>query len=456
MRGGRSVKALAVLASLVTLAVSGAGQARPRADVNMYGEAGLIELPRASLIGVGRYSFGAWFNYYKHLDDQGLRASPVSFGLGLPFKLDLSFSFSNMDSGDPDARSTPIQLRSSIKRLLLPQPRFPLAVAVGLRLTNLLSSPDLEPVLLVDRSWSRFALVAMGGLRYATEPDRPYAVTFGGGAEYRPLDWLMVCAEASGSYVPQGGAKRLRIIAGSRWRLYKGLGVVVAGSAGLFGDAELRALVGIRFQPEGSGREDSDGDDIPDAVDLCPEQAEDRDGFQDVDGCPDPDNDGDGIPDIHDPTPGGVVAGVEQGLHRGPVLMRLKIPRAPIPVWIMKRPDAAAAPATPGAKKPARKPPPKRPAALPDHLGSTVGLKVPLLLPPWIAGLPGSAMLGTTVGFELPLRVPAWVTTPADQGPASGGYLGTTLGLKVPLLLPAWAIEPAPARPPGKASGADK
>jgi outer membrane protein OmpA-like peptidoglycan-associated protein len=48
---------------------------------------------------------------------------------------------------------------------------------------------------------------------------------------------------------------------------------------------------------------DNDGDGIPDAKDKCPNEAEDKDGFQDEDGCPDPDNDGDGIPDAIDKCP---------------------------------------------------------------------------------------------------------------------------------------------------------
>jgi len=48
---------------------------------------------------------------------------------------------------------------------------------------------------------------------------------------------------------------------------------------------------------------DRDGDGIPDSVDKCPDQPEDKDMFQDDDGCPDPDNDGDGIPDDKDKCP---------------------------------------------------------------------------------------------------------------------------------------------------------
>ncbi len=52
-----------------------------------------------------------------------------------------------------------------------------------------------------------------------------------------------------------------------------------------------------------SARNDSDSDGIPDSEDRCPLDPEDRDGFQDSDGCPDPDNDGDGIPDQADACP---------------------------------------------------------------------------------------------------------------------------------------------------------
>ena len=48
---------------------------------------------------------------------------------------------------------------------------------------------------------------------------------------------------------------------------------------------------------------DRDGDGINDDVDKCPTEPEDKDGFQDDDGCPDPDNDADGVPDATDKCP---------------------------------------------------------------------------------------------------------------------------------------------------------
>jgi hypothetical protein len=58
-----------------------------------------------------------------------------------------------------------------------------------------------------------------------------------------------------------------------------------------------RVNFGIRYAPTGR---DTDGDGIPDRDDKCPTLPEDKDGFEDADGCPDPDNDKDGIPDEKD------------------------------------------------------------------------------------------------------------------------------------------------------------
>jgi outer membrane protein OmpA-like peptidoglycan-associated protein len=49
---------------------------------------------------------------------------------------------------------------------------------------------------------------------------------------------------------------------------------------------------------------DTDADGTPDDIDRCPLDPEDKDQFQDEDGCPDADNDGDGIVDKADACPG--------------------------------------------------------------------------------------------------------------------------------------------------------
>jgi outer membrane protein OmpA-like peptidoglycan-associated protein len=48
---------------------------------------------------------------------------------------------------------------------------------------------------------------------------------------------------------------------------------------------------------------DSDVDGVPDDIDRCPLDPEDKDGHQDEDGCPEADNDGDGIVDKADACP---------------------------------------------------------------------------------------------------------------------------------------------------------
>ncbi len=48
---------------------------------------------------------------------------------------------------------------------------------------------------------------------------------------------------------------------------------------------------------------DADADGIGAALDRCPDEAEDKDGFQDDDGCPDPDDDFDGVADGADRCP---------------------------------------------------------------------------------------------------------------------------------------------------------
>ncbi len=56
-------------------------------------------------------------------------------------------------------------------------------------------------------------------------------------------------------------------------------------------------------EPSPPRRMDSDGDGLADDKDLCPQFREDKDGFEDEDGCPDSDNDQDGVIDAVDRCP---------------------------------------------------------------------------------------------------------------------------------------------------------
>lgn len=70
-----------------------------------------------------------------------------------------------------------------------------------------------------------------------------------------------------------------------------------ASVVGAVGAAPVRALMSVAWAPR---VHDADNDGIEDEYDQCPELAEDRDRFEDGDGCPDGDNDDDGVPDGED------------------------------------------------------------------------------------------------------------------------------------------------------------
>lgn len=77
------------------------------------------------------------------------------------------------------------------------------------------------------------------------------------------------------------------------------LTLVPGASIGLFGLGSplTRLTIGLSYAPR---VHDIDHDGVPDEIDQCRELAEDKDGFEDQDGCPDGDNDDDGVPDNED------------------------------------------------------------------------------------------------------------------------------------------------------------
>ncbi|MEM6532485.1 MAG: OmpA family protein [Myxococcota bacterium] len=112
----------------------------------------------------------------------------------------------------------------------------------------------------------------------------------------------------------------LELLIGGRYRTPEAVDVGVAFGVGLTSGAAtpaFRALLTASFAPRAAPAApapeppplpepeptpvDSDGDGILDPDDSCPDSPEDKDNYEDTDGCPDPDNDGDGIPDTDDP-----------------------------------------------------------------------------------------------------------------------------------------------------------
>lgn len=87
---------------------------------------------------------------------------------------------------------------------------------------------------------------------------------------------------------------------GARWTLWPGMSLEAGLGAGIlpgFGSPDLRAYAGARYAFEDR---DEDLDGVKDSVDACRAEAEDKDGFEDANGCPDFDNDSDSVIDTED------------------------------------------------------------------------------------------------------------------------------------------------------------
>ncbi len=98
-------------------------------------------------------------------------------------------------------------------------------------------------------------------------------------------------------------ASPLEVEGGLRLYATSAVAVVLGGGAGLakgIGSPDTRFFLSVGYAPD---VRDSDGDGIPNSRDKCPLIPEDKDGFEDADGCPDDDNDKDGIPDAQDKCP---------------------------------------------------------------------------------------------------------------------------------------------------------
>jgi uncharacterized protein (TIGR03382 family) len=148
-------------------------------------------------------------------------------------------------------------------------------------------------------------------------------VAWGLGVSVRTLDALWLAGEVYGDTVPAGridemtqsrALSPIEWLGGLRWRperrvvgLAAGRGLTSAvGTPAFRGVLSLTLTPGapelgpIRVpKPDG----DADGDGVRDSADRCPNEPEDKDLFDDTDGCPDPDNDQDGIADAADKCP---------------------------------------------------------------------------------------------------------------------------------------------------------
>ena len=152
--------------------------------------------------------------------------------------------------------------------------------------------------------------------------------TWGAAIEFRMAHSLFLTGEAFGEIIPGGKVDEMNNeslqatiegLAGLRFQATNQLSLGVAAGRGItngVGAPAFRGVFTLSFTPSGRplpplhrpevvapvdpNKEDSDFDKIVDAQDKCPKEREDKDGFQDDDGCPDPDNDNDGVLDDKD------------------------------------------------------------------------------------------------------------------------------------------------------------
>ena len=93
-------------------------------------------------------------------------------------------------------------------------------------------------------------------------------------------------------------------LGGVRWNVATNHDLTAMAGTGLthgYGAPRFRVLLGYAFTDKAP--RDTDGDGLIDPKDACPLDPEDKDDFEDSDGCPDPDNDKDGILDVDDKCP---------------------------------------------------------------------------------------------------------------------------------------------------------
>jgi OmpA-OmpF porin, OOP family len=123
---------------------------------------------------------------------------------------------------------------------------------------------------------------------------------------WRPSPVLRAVVDMFGSsrLSTVGGESALELDAGLQAGPFGGLAITGGAGTSLIqgiGTPSVRVFLGFVYASE---KHDRDDDAIDDSDDQCPTEPEDRDGYEDTDGCPDPDNDLDSLADKSDKCPG--------------------------------------------------------------------------------------------------------------------------------------------------------
>ncbi len=175
----------------------------------------------------------------------------------------------------------------------------------------------------VLRETSQFANVEQGS-----------GLTWGVGMSLRAVEKVFIDVQAFGDVLPSGDHDRptatnvmgeakllttLEGLVGAHMQYSQAMSFGIAAGRGLtagLGEPEWRAVISFAYTPGAPkldplwvppppevidpNTNDADYDKLVDAKDKCPKEGEDKDGFEDDDGCPDLDNDKDNVPDTKD------------------------------------------------------------------------------------------------------------------------------------------------------------
>jgi len=131
-----------------------------------------------------------------------------------------------------------------------------------------------------------------------------YGIAFG----LHPTQILEITGEFHGAvWGPLAAQQPAEALGGLKFLVGDYVNINVGGGMGVLpgaGAPDWRVIGGVSLAPSfDPNSRDSDKDGIVDALDRCPKNPEDKDGWQDDDGCPEADNDKDGLNDNVDRCP---------------------------------------------------------------------------------------------------------------------------------------------------------
>lgn len=179
--------------------------------------------------------------------------------------------------------------------------RYRVALNVGYRWRETGTDLDFVGIVVKDEIFAKLAFAA----RFEVLPDMHLEILgeiFG----HTPAKNGFGLGSAPDQRLLQEARTALEADGGVRLQVLEYLWIFVGGGSGLahgIGGPAPRVFGGVTFYTGDIGPPDLDNDDIPDDLDQCPTRPEDRDDFEDEDGCPEVDNDRDRVLDEDDECP---------------------------------------------------------------------------------------------------------------------------------------------------------